>query len=240
MEYIEIPCYKGARFKIAITSLVYQKRSPYQAIAVYDTDSFGRCLILDGDIQTAETDHEVYDKAILKRLSSESKRLLILGGGDGYVAEMALKMNPRVEITVVELDESVVNTCREYLGQRIFEHPQVRLLVDDAFRYMKETTDKSYDGVLCDLTAFPVGYNDGKFQEFYSTIFYLSRKLLKDTGWIGVYADSNADLLAEMIKKDFSKIEQFDVSIPSFGELCYFLYGSKCGIVENATDTSAK
>lgn len=207
MEYIEIPCSKGPVFKIAVTSLLHQEKSAYQEIAVYDTESFGRCLLLDGDIQTAESDHKIYDKAILKRLTSENSRLLILGGGDGYVAEMALKLNPQIEITVVELDEAVVNTCRAHLEQKIFEHPQVNLVIDDAFKYMKETTYKSYDGVLCDLTAFPVGYNNGKFREFYSTIFSLSRKLLKDIGWIGVYADTNADVLAGLLKKDFSEIE---------------------------------
>lgn len=227
MEYLEIPCCKGPGFKIAVRSLIHREKSAYQDIAVYDTDPFGRCLILDGDIQTAETDHEVYDKVILKRLSAENSGMLILGGGDGYVAEMALKLNPQIGITLVELDGAVVRACKTHLSQDIYDHPKVKLVVDDAFHFMEKAGNGGYDGIVCDLTDFPVGYNYGKFRGFYEKVFTLSAKILKAGGWISVYAGNNAGVLAELLKKDYSAIEQMDISIPSFGECCSFLYGER-------------
>ena len=99
--------------------------------------------------------------------------------------------------------------------------------MDDAFHFMEKASNNGYDGIVCDLTDFPVGYNDGKFRGFYEKVFTLSAKILKAGGWISVYAGNNAGVLAQLLKKDFSAIEQMDISIPSFGECCSFLYGER-------------
>jgi len=136
---------------------------------------------------------------------------------------------------VVDLDAGVVDACRQHLGQKVFEDPRLKLVTADAFHFMKQTGNGKYDGVVCDLTDFPVGYNDGKFREFYASVFPLSRKVLKDGGWIGVYAGSRdavfnggmpiASALEEMLTGLFAGTERQEALIPSFGEPCYFLYG---------------
>src|SRR5688572_3495170 len=92
-EHIDIPCFNGPPLIIPVKSQLHKGRSQFQEIAVYDTQEFGKCLLLDGSIQCTQSDHEQYDRIILKKLKPSDQRLLILGGGDGYIAETALKLN---------------------------------------------------------------------------------------------------------------------------------------------------
>lgn len=235
MSYIEINCCKGKTFRIRATKLIHKARSAHQDIAIYDTEEFGRCLFLDDVIQCSEKDHEIYDRALLKQLRPTDGRLLILGGGDGYTAEIALKRNPNLEITVVDLDAGVVDACRRYLDQKVFEDPRIKLVTADAFHFMKQAGIGKYDGVVCDLTDFPVGYSDGSFREFYASVFPLSKAVLNDGGWLGVYAGSRdavinggmpiASALEEMLSGLFAGTKKEEALIPSYGEPVCFLYG---------------
>lgn len=218
MHQLEVACCNGKKFSIKATGLLHKSRSAYQDIAIYNTEEFGRCLFLDGVIQCSESDHAAYDRALLKRLRPTDRRLLILGGGDGYTAELALQLDPALEITVVDLDAEVVAACRQHLGQQVFADPRLQLVIADALKFMEQVGNAGYDGVVCDLTDFPVGYNDGAFREFYATVFPLARKVLKDDGWLGVYAGSrdavgNGGLpvtaeLAELLTTLFARVER--------------------------------
>lgn len=238
MQYLEIPCINRPPLKIKIKNLLYTGRSKYQNIEVYDTEEFGRCLFIDGIIQCSEKDHHIYDKTILKHLKSDDEKILLLGGGDGFIAEMAAQLNPNVEVTIVDLDEEVVKVCSKFLGQHIFEDPRVKLIVDDAFSFMDKIKDPVYNGIVCDLTDFPVGYTQRKIVDFYEKVFKLSKRILKDNGWISVYAGVKnmavngnfvSDTLEILLAKNFKNIERIDSFIPSFGEDCWFLYGYKLG-----------
>lgn len=229
MEYIEIPCYSGEGFKIRVNELLYKNKSEYQEIAIYDTEPFGRCLLLDGDLQTSEADHELYDKTVLKKLRPDDRRILILGGGDGYTAETALKINPHLEVTLVDIDRAVIDACRAHLNQKVFEDPRVSLVINDAFVFLKSTNGSTYDGIVCDFTDMPVGYDDGKIQLFFSTVFSISKRILKDSGWIGIYSGSNDAKIIPVLKEAFPNIESLEITIPSFGESSSFLYAGKNG-----------
>jgi spermidine synthase len=236
MQYLEIPCINRPPLKVKIKGLLYKGRSKYQDIEVYDTEEFGRCLFIDGTIQCSEKDHHIYDKNILKRLRKDDKNILILGGGDGFIAEMAVKLNPNVTITIVDLDEDVVKVCSNYMGQHIFDDQRVKLIVDDAFIYMDKIKDPFYNGIVCDLTDFPVGYTQKKIIDFYEKVFKLSNKILKNNGWISAYGGIKemaidgypvADILKKILIKYFQNIEMLVSFIPSFGEDCCLLYGDK-------------
>jgi spermidine synthase len=237
MEYLEIPCINKPPLRIKIKGLLFKGRSKYQAIEVYDTEEFGRCLFIDGTIQCSEKDHSIYDRAILRKMRKSDRDILILGGGDGYIAEMALNLHPDANITIVDLDDMVVTTCKNYLDQHIFENDNVKVIIDDALIFMKEKKAGKYDGIVCDLTDFPVGYSDKKIINFYEVVFNLSYKILNSNGWIGVYSgvkdmkierdNTVIDILTELLRKDFRDIESLEVFIPSFGESCLFLYAYK-------------
>lgn len=237
MNHFDVTCANGNILCIPATELLHSTSSPYQEIIVCDTEQFGRCLLLDSVIQTAESDHEIYDRAILHKLSASDRNILILGGGDGYAAAQALQINPALNVTVVELDGAVVAAAREHLDQTVFEDSRINLVVEDAFTFLPRVGAAVFDGIVCDLTDFPVGYDQEHGAEFYGRIFFASGAALKPGGWIAVYAGAT-DLLLDvggrvverlrgLLEESFGKVASTEVLVPSFGEPCCFLFGER-------------
>lgn len=182
--------------RIPVQRLVYKERSAHQEIVICDTEIFGRCLLLDGDIQCSERDHELYDRTMLHRLASADCRLLIIGGGDGYIVATAMHLSPSLaEITVVDLDGEVANACSFHLHQNIFDHAGVNLVVQDALQFMEQHEKGAYDGIICDLTASPVGYRrSGELRGFYRRVFdlVLILRAIQIAGLISIFFRSRA------------------------------------------------
>ncbi|MSR87757.1 MAG: adenosylmethionine decarboxylase [Candidatus Zambryskibacteria bacterium] len=242
MEYLESPIYRnGKTSRIRVVKKLAEANSAFQNIIVADLKKFGRSLVIDGLVQTSEFDHERYDKALLAPLKSTDKRILILGGGDGYVAEMALKSNPRLKISVIDLDAEVIDLSKKYLNQKIFSHPNVRLNIGDVLTYLNayhKGGGELFGGIISDLTDNPIGGKGAKIklEKFYGELFKLSNKILKPDGWISVQAGASnvvpkyvdvADLIQELFKKTFGNYKRKDVMIPSFGEKDAFISAVK-------------
>jgi len=240
MEHLESPVFStGEVEKIEIKTTIEKIKSHFQEIEIINTPKFGKCLVIDGLVQTGETDHELYDQAILKLLSKKDEQIFILGGGDGYVAEMGLKINPDVRITVVELDIDVVKACEKHLGQKVFYHPSVKLMAGDAFHFLKvhdELEHPKVDGIVCDLTDNPVGgrETEEQFRNFYENVFSLAKKIIRPGGWISVQAGASkvtgnylnaVEILEKLMRERFFEVSREDVLIPSYSESEAFLYG---------------
>lgn len=234
MDYIEVQCSDGRNLRIKIKEIIFSGSSRFQKIDIYDTEEFGRSLFLDGVIQCSEKDHELYDSQILKKLGPSDMDILILGGGDGFIAEKAIKINPEIKVTIVDIDEEVIKVSRRFLSQKVFKDPRVKVVISDALDYVMNTKGESFDGIISDLTDFPLGY-DNMLKELFSNIFSESRRILRGNGWISLYGgvkglkDKEGQeiicLLEDLLKKNFPTVEHSEVLIPSFGEPCYFLYG---------------
>ena len=225
---------------INILKRVENIKSPFQQIEILDTKEFGRCMLIDNLVQTSEKDHIVYDRAILKGLSSTDKEIIILGGGDGYVAEEALRMNPDLKITIVDLDVEVVNIARKYLGQKVFDHPNVKVYIGDALQYLKAVKGDLVDGIVSDLTDNPALEFDNTYTEDYTRFFEqivpLIEKRLKKSGWLSLQAgtsvvtDSHLDtakIIQGIARGIFSKVSKVDILVPSFGEENCFIIAKK-------------
>lgn len=244
---MEIPCLDGPPLILNVKSRLHKSQSMFQDIAVVDTENFGKCLFLDGLIQCTQSDHELYDRHILAKIRPSDRRLLILGGGDGYIAQTAFALNPHLEITIVDLDRAVVDVCREYLAQSIFERPNLKLVINDALHFLMSAPKGHYDGVVCDLTDFPVGFENKKILNFYTQVFSHVQRVMKPEAWMSGYAGIKsvslgatnvAALLNEELKRHFSRVELKASLIPSFGEQCYFLYASTPEQVAERCDVS--
>lgn len=226
----------GEKMEIVVKEKIAEMQSEFQKIVFVDTEKFGRCLLIDGVVQTAETDHEIYDAEMLSKMKPTDREIMILGGGDGYIAQMAVEKNEYVHVTVADLDDTVVEGCKKYLDQKIFENERVTLHIGDALAYMREST-KKYDGIVCDLTDVPVGAKEVvEFEKFFEEVISLAHKYLCDGGWISFQAGAsevseefiNSIMIVDAIlKKYFSIVERSDVMIPSYGESCAFLFAQK-------------
>ena len=237
---LTMPVYRDNSVQtIPIDKRIEHITSAFQEIEIVESKEFGKCMLIDGVMQTAESDHGVYDDAILAPLRSEDATLLILGGGDGYVAERALELNPKLHITIVDLDVEVVHAARIHLKQMIFDHPNVTLHIGDALQFLKTNTAYSYNGIVFDLTDNPTleleDSYESDFRAFYEKILPLAKRRLTQGGWVSVQSGASqvtsdfldtATIMSEIISKHFAAVTKRNVLIPSFGEENCFIEAS--------------
>ena len=77
------------RMSVQASELICRFQSNFQAIDIYQTEMFGKVLMLDGHIQLTEFDERAYHESLVQipLLSIEGpKTALVVGGGDGRFA----------------------------------------------------------------------------------------------------------------------------------------------------------
>ncbi|MGI6647917.1 MAG: polyamine aminopropyltransferase [Bacillota bacterium] len=223
----------GITCKIKNTLIVEQ--TPYQHLAIIDTEQFGRMLVLDGMVQTTIVDEFVYHEMITTvglNTHPNPRRVLIIGGGDGGTLREVVK-HPKVEkATMVEIDARVVEASKLYLPEissALHGNPRAEVLIEDGIRYVKENKN-TFDMIIVDSTE-PVGPAVGLFSaEFYQSIF----EALKDDGLFVAQTESpffNADLIRR-VYRDIASIypitKLFLAYVPTYPSgMWSFTMGSK-------------
>lgn len=173
---------KHVRFSIQVDRQVYTAQSEFQRIDIFDSVEFGRFLALDGYMMLTERDEFIYHDMIVHvplAVHPHVRNVLLIGAGDGG-AVRELTRYPDIErIDMVEIDEMVVEACKQYLPGTagFFDDPRVQLYFEDGLRFVRRPTDE-YDLVIVDSTD-PFGPGEGLFtREFYGNCF----KALREDG----------------------------------------------------------
>lgn len=162
---------------------LFNYTSSFQKIEIYQTEAFGRILVLDGKIVCAEEDEYVYHEMIAHVplfAHPNPKRILVIGGGDGGTVREILRHENIEQIDLVEIDEHVIKAAQEYLPTLAASliHQQVNLKVEDGVEFVKDCESGIYDIAIIDSDD-PVGPGKGLFTEhFYRQIY----RILKDEG----------------------------------------------------------
>ena len=108
----------GTGLTMKVLRTLYSAKSAFQEITLVETEDFGRVLLLDGVIQTTERDEFVYHEMLVHVpmcAHAGPGSVLIVGGGDGGCVREALRHETVEKVTLVEIDEMVVDCCREFL-----------------------------------------------------------------------------------------------------------------------------
>lgn len=156
-------------------TLLHQQRTPYQEIAVLQHPHFGKMLVLDGVVQLTERDEFFYHEMLVHpamHAHPSPQRVLIIGGGDGGSLREVLK-HPGVQgVTLVEIDQGVVEVSRSFFPSlsQGFADPRVQVVYQDGTKLVQQPPSQ-YDVVIVDSTD-PVGPAEGLFSaEFYGSAF---------------------------------------------------------------------
>lgn len=186
--------------------LLHSEQSPYQLIEIYDHEAFGRLLVLDGYIQASQAEEFIYHEMAVHvpLLGRERKNasVLIIGGGEGGILRETLKHDFVTDVTMVEIDQRVIDLSNEYLGVNgDYTDPRVNLVVDNAATVIRQAREdgKKYDLIVLDLTD-PVGPSSCLFTEDFLNDLVT---LVSDTGVIidsdSIYlSKSGGDFLQEV------------------------------------------
>jgi spermidine synthase len=140
--------------ELAKDSLLYSKQSLFQKVEVHKSRFYGNILVLDNVLQITERDGDSYNEMmahIPMFLHPNPKRVLIIGGGDGYVLSEALK-HPSVEVVDhVDLDGEVINVCKKFFGWgKAWDDPRVTLHIADGAHFVQNAEDGYYDVIIQD------------------------------------------------------------------------------------------
>lgn len=152
-------------------TLLHREDSPFQAIEIFEHAAFGRILVLDGYVQASQADEFIYHEMALQvpllGRAREDCSILIVGGGDGGALREALVHDFVTSVTMVEIDQKVIELSNRYLAVNgNYDDPRVRLFVEDAATVVRTARQKGdrFDVILLDLTE-PVGPSANLFTE---------------------------------------------------------------------------
>ncbi|MBI4729654.1 MAG: polyamine aminopropyltransferase [Acidobacteria bacterium] len=211
--------------------LLHEERSLFQRIEVFEHQTFGRMLVLDGLTQTTEVDEFIYHEMLahLPLLCvAEPRRVLIVGGGDGGTLRRVLE-HPTVERAVmVEIDAAVIEACRKHLpaiAAGALSDPRAELVVADGAAYVGESRE-AFDAILID-SSDPVGPGVVLFSpEFYRAC----RNRLAPGGVLAAQSGGPFFLQAELhtafsnASTAFPDVRPYLASVPTYpGTLWSFL-----------------
>lgn len=213
---------------------LHTEKTPYQELAVIETEQFGRMLVLDGMVQTTIEDEFVYHEMITHVAlvtHPRPRRVAVIGGGDGGAIREILKHDSVEKAVLVEIDEQVIAASRKYLPEIscALDDERVEIRVEDGIAHVRENRG-TYDVILIDSTE-PVGAAVGLFSpEFYRDVY----DALTEEGIMVAQTESpffNQDLIRKSfagIKASFPLTRLYLASIPTYPSgLWSFTLGSK-------------
>ncbi len=150
-------------------------QTSFQKLEVFDTDPFGRVLVLDDALQTSEFDEFMYHEMLVHvamMTHPDPRRVLIIGAGDGGALRRVLEYK-NAEPVQVEIDAAVIEHCKTLLpaiSSGAFDNPRARVIIGDGIAYMKENQG-TFDVIIVDSTD-PIGPAVQLFEEpFYRDVF---------------------------------------------------------------------
>ncbi len=225
---------KDLALSCRVTRTLHSEQTPFQNLAVFETEQFGRMLVLDNVIQTTIMDEFVYHEMITHvalNTHAAPKKVLVIGGGDGGSVREILK-HPSIEKVVhCEIDGAVIEASRKYLPEIscALNDPRVEIIVNDGIKHVKNN-NSTYDIIIVD-SPDPVGPAEGLFcASFYRDVY----AALKEDGIFVEQTESpffNRDLISRLhqdISGTFPLTRLFLANVPTYpGGLWSFTMGSK-------------
>lgn len=221
-----------SKFSIKVEKQLYSAQTNFQRIDVFESKEFGKFFTLDGLIMVTEKDEFIYHDMIVHipmAVKKDIKNVLVIGAGDGGTVRELCRYKTIEHIDLVEIDERVVEVCKEYF-------PEMTVSIDDS-RVSKHYTDGlrfvrhkkgEYDLIIVDSTD-PFGPGEGLFtREFYGNCY----NALTDTGVLvnqheSPFYENDAKAMCrahERIKSVFELCRVYQAHIPTYAS-GHWLFG---------------
>ncbi len=226
-KWIKDRVFKDVGMSLEVSETLFEGKTKYQKIEVYNTPRMGRVLVLDDAIQTTERDEFTYHEMMVHvpiNAHGNVKSVLIVGGGDGGALEEVMKHQSIEKVTMVEIDQEVIDVSRKYLpsiSKNAFGDSRLNLVIADAVEWVKNATEK-FDIILLDRTDAI----DGAVEicgQLYSRDFYRNcAKLMTERGIMvaqaGMITFSGKEIISDLetASQCWRKASIFITSVPAY------------------------
>jgi spermidine synthase len=140
----------------AIARTIVSRQTKFQYMEILETHSYGKCLVLDGRIQSSQADEFIYHELLVQPgllIHPNPRRAMVIGGGEGATVREILRHKSITECLMVDIDAEVVEECKRHLPEMhrgAFADPRTRLLHEDARAYLEKTSER-FDLIVIDL-----------------------------------------------------------------------------------------
>ncbi len=172
LEQIWYYPYDGVETVIHGCRQLHTNQSKYQKVEIMDSPSFGRMLLLDDIVMSAEKDEYIYHEslvhpAMMAAGPDRPKHVMIAGGGELSTAREVLKHKSVERVTLVDIDGAVVNAARSHLAEwgntkQYLDDPRLSIVIDDAFAWLKAYSGPALDVVIMDISDPDFGMSTEK------------------------------------------------------------------------------
>ena len=221
----------------SIKEIIYSGRTQFQSIEIIDCGGFGRCLILDGKIQSSEGDEFIYHEALVHPpmiAHPHPEMVFIAGGGEGATLREALRHSSVKRVVMVDIDKEVIDICRRFLPsfhQDSFEDSRLELHYTDAKSYLEECQER-FDVIILDL---PEPVEEGPAYLLHTREFYqVVRERLAADGILSLQAGASSwgnhqcfTAIINTLKAVFPLVFPYEAHIPSYGGMWGFALASQ-------------
>ena len=182
-RWVEETLHRGFRVRLKADRVLFDNETEHQHLVIFENEDFGRVMMLDHVVQLATKDDFIYHEMMAHVplfAHGRAKKALVVGGGDGGVLREALKHPELEDLTLCEIDRSVLTLCREHfpdISAGAYDDPRTRIVIADGTKFVAETDDR-FDVIMVDSTD-PIGPGAVLFtKEFYTGC----RRCLKSGG----------------------------------------------------------
>jgi spermidine synthase len=167
--FTEVVDIAGSAFSLRVRRKLHQEKTPYQTIAVYETEHFGNLMVIDGFTMLSSRENFLYHEMLAHPVlftHPAPRRVCIIGGGDCGTLREVLKHQGIQQVTQIDIDERVTRVAEQYFPELTESNsdPRATLLFDDGIRWIQNAAADSLDVIIIDSTD-PVGPAEGLFTE---------------------------------------------------------------------------
>ena len=230
----------GSAFSLKIKQKVHEEQSEFQHLEIYETETFGYLMVIDGCTMVSTRDnffyHEMMSHPALYT-HPNPKRVWIIGGGDCGTLREVLKHDSVEHAVQIDIDERVTRLAEIYFPELCASNndPRADLKFIDGIKWVKDAAPNSVDIIIVDSTD-PIGPALGLFSEdFYRDCY----NCLSENGMIVQQSESalfNMTLIGEM--RDAMSASGFNHLQTLFFPQCLYPSGWWSATLASKTDLS--
>jgi spermidine synthase len=159
----------GTAFSLKIIQKLHEEQSDFQHLEIFETETFGNLMTIDGCTMVSTKDNFFYHEMITHPalfLHPNPKRVWIIGGGDCGTLREVLKHSGVEHVVQIDIDERVTRLAEIYFPELCESNndPRADLKFIDGIKWVKEAGANSVDIIIVDSTD-PVGPAEGLFGE---------------------------------------------------------------------------